>query len=110
MLIEEAVAAAFQIEPISLRIATRGEARVALARQVAMYLAHVTCSVSLSDVGDMFVRDRTTAAHACAVIETRRDEPEFDRALELLEQIVTLLICPRRYRLRRWRHQTTKHR
>lgn len=108
ILLEEAVAAAFAIEPCELRMPTRGHARIALARQVAMYLAHVTCTMGLSDVGTMFMRDRTTVAHACAVIELRRDEPDFDIALDHLEQIVTLLIRPRRYRRRHWR-QRARH-
>ena len=58
---------------------------VALARQVAMYLAHVVCGLTLTDTGRLFGRDRTTVAHACCVIEDRRDDPLFDRALDLLE-------------------------
>jgi chromosomal replication initiation ATPase DnaA len=68
-----------------LRGSTRGRAKVALARQVAMYLAHVGCGLSLTETGRLFGRDRTTVAHACGVIEDRRDDPLFDRALDLLE-------------------------
>ncbi|MEW5963393.1 MAG: helix-turn-helix domain-containing protein [Pseudomonadota bacterium] len=75
--------------------ATRGEARVALARQVAMYLAHVGRGHSFTEVGRQFARDRTTVAHACGVIEDRRDDPVFDRTLELLEQVVHALASPR---------------
>ncbi|MGE0024726.1 MAG: hypothetical protein AB7S70_13975, partial [Hyphomicrobium sp.] len=53
---------------------------------------HVSCGLSLTDVGQVFSRDRTTVAHACAVIEDRRDDPAFDRALELMEWIVPTLI------------------
>nr|MCU0605821.1 hypothetical protein [Desulfobacterales bacterium] len=67
---------------------TRGRARVALARQIAMYLSHVAFRVSLTDVGRIFGRDRTTVSHACAVVEDLRDDPRFDRILDLLEQIV----------------------
>ncbi len=70
---------------------TRGRAKVALARQVAMYLAHVACGLSLTDTGRLFGRDRTTVAHACGVIEDRRDDPIFDRALDLLEWAVPSL-------------------
>lgn len=68
---------------------------MALARQTAMYLAHVGCSLSLTEVGTLFERDRTTVAHACALIEDRRDNPDFDRALELLERAVRALHMPR---------------
>jgi chromosomal replication initiation ATPase DnaA len=60
-----------------------------------MYLAHIACGLSLTEVGELFERDRTTVAHACEVIEQRRDDANFDAALELLEGIVRILIGPR---------------
>jgi chromosomal replication initiation ATPase DnaA len=90
------VATVFGVGGADLFRATRGRARVALARQVAMYLAHVACGMSFTEVGQMFGRDRTTVAHACSVVEDRRDDPIFDRALELLEWVVTSLVSPRR--------------
>jgi chromosomal replication initiation ATPase DnaA len=89
------VAGVFDVESDLLRLPTRGRARVALARQVAMYLAHIACGLSLTEVGELFERDRTTVAHACEVIEQRRDDANFDAALELLEGIVRILIGPR---------------
>lgn len=86
-----AVAQVFGVDAAALDTETRGRAEVALARQVAMYLAHVACGMSLTDVGRMFSRDRTTVAHACAVIEDRRDDKVFDRAIELLEMVVSAL-------------------
>jgi chromosomal replication initiation ATPase DnaA len=50
-----------------------------------MYLAHVAFGLSLSEVGRAFGRDRTTAAHACRLIEERRDDPEVDAILSPLE-------------------------
>ena len=45
---------------------------MALARQVAMYVAHVTCGLSLTDVGLIFARDRTTVApQALALLNDR---------------------------------------
>lgn len=87
--IESAVAHVFGIEPAEFRSPTRGRARCALARQVAMYLAHVACRMTYTDVGRLFARDRTTVAHNCGVVEDRRDDPSFDRALELLEMVVS---------------------
>ncbi len=70
-----------------------------LARHVSMYLAHVACRMSLSDVGRLYARDRTTVAYACASIEDRRDDPKFDRALELLEWAVPMMAArPAAYR------------
>ncbi len=86
-----AVAQVFGVDAAAIDAETRGRAEVALARQVAMYLAHVACGMSLTDVGRMFSRDRTTVAHACAVIEDRRDDKVFDRAIELLEIVVAAL-------------------
>ena len=86
-----AVAQVFGVDAAAIDAETRGPAEVALARQVAMYLAHVSCGISFTDVGRMFSRDRTTVAHACAVIEDRRDDQIFDRAIELLELVVKAL-------------------
>ena len=89
--IELAVARVFGVQSQSLTQETRGEARAAHARQVAMYLAHVTCRMSLTDAGRLFGRDRTTVAHACLVIEEERDDPIFDQALDLLEWAVPVV-------------------
>jgi hypothetical protein len=89
--IEQAVVQVFGVGHEDLHRLTRGRAKVALARQVAMYLAHVACGLSLTDTGRLFGRDRTTVAHACGVIEDRRDDPLFDRALDLLEWAVPAL-------------------
>ncbi len=79
------VAQVFALPPSDLMRATRGRAGVALARQIAMYLAHVVGGQSLTEIGMHFRRDRTTVAHACRLIEARRDDPGFDRVVELLE-------------------------
>lgn len=97
-----AVAQVFGVDAAAIDAETRGRAEVALARQVAMYLAHVACGMSLTDVGRMFSRDRTTVAHACAVIEDKRDDKVFDRAIELLEMVVAALS-----RLRATGHRNT---
>jgi hypothetical protein len=90
--IESAVAAVFEVGIEELRAPTRGSARAAFARQVAMYLAHVGCGVSLTEVGHLFERDRTTVAHACSLIEDKRDDPDFDHRLDHLERAVSSLI------------------
>jgi chromosomal replication initiation ATPase DnaA len=65
--------------------ANRGPAALALARQVAMYLAHTLLGRQMADVGNLFGRDRTTVAHACAVIEDRRERADFDDWVGRLE-------------------------
>ena len=82
------VAQAFGLLPSDLETATRGCARAALARQTLMYLARVSCGMTLSEAAALCGRDRTTAAHACRVIEDRRDDPRFDAKLIALETML----------------------
>ncbi len=93
--VEAAVSQVFDVMVDDLRRASRGRARVALARQVAMYLSHVGFGLSLTEVGRLFERDRTTVAHACSVVEDRRDDATFDRTLELLEWASRAIACGR---------------
>lgn len=88
VVIDAAVSQVFSIDIVRLSGATRGRKGVALARQVAMYIAHTGLGITLTDVGRDFRRDRTTVAHACAVIEDLRDQPSFDFALQCLESVV----------------------
>jgi len=87
LLLEEAAAAMFEVPAKKLRARSRGCAQVAFARQSAMYLAHVALGLSYSDVGKLFGRDRTTAAHACQLVEDRRDRHDIDLRLDFLETV-----------------------
>ncbi len=80
-----AAAAAFAVPVGELHAATRRSSYVAFARQSAMYLSHVAFELPLGEVGRAFGRDRTTAAHACRLIEDRRDDPAVDAVLAALE-------------------------
>ena len=93
--IDGVVAQVFGVGAGELKACNRGRAHVAQARQVAMYLAHVIGQLTLSQVGDLFERDRTTVAHACSLVEDRRDDPLFDRVIELLEGVVGAMLTPR---------------
>lgn len=84
--LEQMVATAYRLDASQLRQQSRGRQTVARARQTAMYLAHTVCGLSLTETGVIFERDRTTVAHACAVVEDRREDPSFDRAIEMLER------------------------
>ncbi len=90
--LEQAILRVFMVASADLWSDTRGRPKVAFARQVAMYLAHVVCGLSLTNVGQIFSRDRTTVAHACGRVEDLRDDPSFDRSLELLEGIMRVLL------------------
>ena len=91
-LILNTVTTVFDVEAELILLRTRGKASAALARQVAMYLAHVGCELSLTAVGRMFERDRTTVAHACRRIEDARERPEFDRAVGMMERSVRAIV------------------
>ena len=83
--VEQAVATTFQVPLCELRARTRRQAPVAFARQVAMYLAHVAYGLTLTQVGTLFGRDRTTVAYACRIVEDLRDDYVFDIFLDHLE-------------------------
>ena len=91
--IASAVAQVFGLSAQQLENTSRGCAKEALARQVAMYVTHVSCGLNLTDVGTLFDRDRTTVSHACAVVEDRRDDPVFDRIMQLLEWVARELMA-----------------
>lgn len=57
-------------------------------RQIAMYVTHVVLSMSLTDIGIAYGRDRTTVGHACHVVEDRRDDPAYDRFVTAIERLV----------------------
>jgi hypothetical protein len=88
-----AAAAAFAVPVGELYAATRRSPYVALARQSAMYLSHVAFGVTLNEVAEAFGRDRTTAAHACRLIEDRRDDPSVEALLGSLEAACRALRC-----------------
>jgi chromosomal replication initiation ATPase DnaA len=88
-MIELTVAAAMALPLDELQARTRRTAPVAFARQISMYCAHVTFGWSLTEAGAVFNRDRTTAAHACRVVEDRRDEPGVDRLVATIEETLS---------------------
>jgi chromosomal replication initiation ATPase DnaA len=90
--IDLAISYVFDVDAECLWSGRRGVRGIAEARQVAMYLAHVCCRMSLTEVGAMFGRDRTTVAHACLKVEYRRDDPNFDRALDVLGWALPTLV------------------
>lgn len=91
-LIIHTVALVFQVTPEQIRSRSRENARSAFARQVAMYLTHICCGLSYSETGRLFHRDRTTVAHACALVEDSRDDRNLDQTLCHTETAVTRLI------------------
>ena len=88
--VEGLVAAALGVCPQAIRTTRRGQARVAFARQVAIYLAHTRLGFSYSAAGALFCRDRTTATYAVRTIEERREDPGLDALLDCLERSVDI--------------------
>ncbi|MEM9421484.1 MAG: helix-turn-helix domain-containing protein [Pseudomonadota bacterium] len=79
------VANEFRVAEADMLKPSRSTAEVAFARQVAMYLAHVVYSMSYTDVAAAFGRERSTVAHACAIIEDARDDIVFEERISKLE-------------------------
>lgn len=86
-LVTACVAFDFGLEAAALEAVLRGSQRVAFARQIAMYVAHVGFGLSFEAIGRAFGRDRTTVAHACRVVEDGRDDIWFDCRVATLEII-----------------------
>jgi chromosomal replication initiation ATPase DnaA len=94
-LISVAVSSAFMVPIGELHADTRRTASIALARQSAMYLAHVAFRMNFTEAGRAFGRARTTAARACSTIEERREEPTLDAMLADLEHALRRDAAPR---------------
>ncbi|SDG38092.1 helix-turn-helix domain-containing protein [Pelagibacterium luteolum] len=76
------------IDPDAFFAASRCGVKTAQARQLAMYLCHVLSGLTMTQVGQFFRRDRTTVAHACALIEDSRDDRMIDSRIQALEDSV----------------------
>ncbi len=79
------VAHAYGVPLDDIRAPARGAKQAALARQIAMYLAHIVFAMSVSAVARGFRRDPTTVRHAIQRVETMREDPELNRTLGWLE-------------------------
>lgn len=86
-LVAACVAFDFGLDAAELETGLRGSQRMAFARQIAMYLAHVGFGLTLESIGRAFGRDRTTVGHACRVVEDGRDDIWFDCRVATLELI-----------------------
>jgi chromosomal replication initiation ATPase DnaA len=89
--LEAAVAPALAVARARLWAGSRARPVETLARQIAMYLAHVGFGLSFAEVARLFARDPKTVARACALVEDRRDCATFDRSLDLLEGVLRML-------------------
>lgn len=71
-----------------ISLSRRSSRRVSTARHLAIYLVHTAAGLPLAQVAELFGRDRTTAAHACRLIEDRRDDRGFDAEVNELEDLL----------------------
>lgn len=94
-LVVAVTAAQYNVKISDLTYRTRGLARFALARHVAMYLMNVVLGMTFTDIGTCFRRDRTSISHACARIEDLRDDPQFDAELSQMEGLVGIVASSR---------------
>lgn len=78
----------FNISGCDLRSNSRCEQAVARVRQIGMYVVHVTLGMSMTEVGRVFGRDRSTVAHACHLIEDMREDADFDRIVHMVETVI----------------------
>lgn len=95
----------FGVPRADLLAKSRSQTEIAFARQVAMYLVHVVFGQSFRDTGDAFGRERTTVAYACSLVEDKRDDAEFDRRLDEMEDSLRRLWAVERLRRFRSAHQ-----
>lgn len=79
-------AAAVQVPLDDLLHPDRLDRRRSSARALAMYLAHVGLGLSMSRVARGFGRHRSTVAHACRLIEERREVAGWDDHVAMLER------------------------
>jgi chromosomal replication initiator protein len=88
--IQAAVAAHFKLSVDDMVSAARS-ARLAVPRQIAMYLAREFASGSLHEIGAAFGgRNHTTVVHACAQVSRRAaDDDNFGAQLSTLRQAIT---------------------
>jgi chromosomal replication initiation ATPase DnaA len=91
--VDMAACACFGVAGMLLHGPRRGPRRVAAARQLAIYLARVTLGVPTRLVAAHAGRDRSTIAHACRVVEARRDDPCVDAAITALERGLARLMA-----------------
>lgn len=83
------VAAVTGIEPGRIAVGNK-EPRAAMARQVAMYLAHTGLDWTQARTGIAFGREKSTVSYACSRVEDRREDADFDRRIAQLEAWVNI--------------------
>jgi chromosomal replication initiation ATPase DnaA len=81
-------AQAFGVPLAAVLAGDRGTRATARVRQIAMYLSHVVFSIDGDAVARIFGRSRSAAYHAFRRVETLRDDPDINRTLCRLEEML----------------------
>jgi chromosomal replication initiation ATPase DnaA len=79
---------AYGVGIADVRASTRGKSKVALARQVAIYLCHRVFLLDAKDLANTFARDDSTVRYALRQIGDMRADAEFDRTIRYLEAML----------------------
>lgn len=79
------VAMATDVSPSDIANQKRRTIAAVRARQIAMYLTHVSFHWPLARVAFAFGRDRTTCGYACHKVEDLRENIAFDTQMAVLE-------------------------
>ncbi len=66
----------------------RGSRAVCASRQLVMYLLAGVFTMSHARISGAMGRDRSTVSHAIRLVESRRANPQFDRWVEALEEML----------------------
>lgn len=89
-----AVAIEFGVPDLSLERPEQRNPLIDFARQVAMYLASSLFGMTMTRIGELFGRDRSTVSHALRVVEDGRTDPVFDSKIDRLELWLGEVVAP----------------
>ena len=87
--VKRVVSKEFEV-PVEIMIAKKKTAKVALARQVAMYLCRILTDTPLKGIGEEFGgRDHSTVIHACDIVSKRMaSDPNFRERVDRLSSTI----------------------
>ena len=78
----------FGVPMDALTASAIGDSQAIRARQVAMYLSQMVLQLGPREVPRAFHRTHPGVLHACRRVEEAREDPGFDRTVELLETVL----------------------
>jgi chromosomal replication initiation ATPase DnaA len=82
------VAEAYRVPERVLLSAERGSRHIAGARQAVYYLCSTAFNLPADAVARLMGRHRSTVEYGLALVEDRRDDPEFDALMDRMTEAV----------------------